>query len=523
MAGRTEQPPAPVRRSTRRGGRRQASLVTGKRKGKASEKEDSSSSENGEVNCNRRAPASAEKRVRQQPARKARKGLYSSEEEGSSDIETEAGRRRKAMREFQQRKVGSGSQVGSKSRIRNRESFNRADSEEEGDKPAEDITVVDDQTPAAEAEISYSENDEDNEISFDCLALPGPSFPRKPVREDMRTTSSRRIIESSSEEEDEKEDSRDSQDSYSDGEDEEFETESDEESEEGGEQQSEWRQMMDNLKRRGERYEELNMQYEEVASSRQLGGYDLSDDESRENKYPVRLLDNLRAAVVQVEKEEQLNMEEEKTNNDKLIKRWTMYEMREDKSKEGVCVCGKTGLRYMFFMRLVDCDGWQFHIKTVGSECINWFARANHHSVLAVFSRLVKEGCPASYRRRMDTGRLVFTLGGNALPQFLADHQAYHATEYNLPLTVEPATSQVKVKVQMTVTVPGGKTRRVKDVAGKPLKRDGRYQLFVKPDVKPCKDKTKVPVVDFVLLKLQDLTERPVVDKKTKTGKDFLK
>ena len=328
MAGRTEQPPAPVRSSTRRGGRRQASLVTGKRKGKASEKEDSSSSENGEVNCNRRAPASAEKRVRQQPARKARKGLYSSEEEGSSDIETEAGRRRKAMREFQQRKVGSGSQVGSKSRIRNRESFNRADSEEEGDKPAEDITVVDDQTPAAEAEISYCENDEDNEISFDCLALPGPSFQQKPVREDMRTTSSRRIIESSSEEEDEKEDSRDSQDSYSDGEDEEFETESDVESEEGGKQQSEWRQMMDNLKRRGERYEELNMQYEEVASSRQLGGYDLSDDESRENKYPVRLLDNLRAAVVQVEKEEQLNMEEEKTNNDKLIKRWTMYEMR---------------------------------------------------------------------------------------------------------------------------------------------------------------------------------------------------
>ena len=88
---------------------------------------------------------------------------------------------------------------------------------------------------------------------------------------------------------------------------------------------------------------------------------------------------------------------------------------------------------------------------------------------------------------------------------------------------MEPATNQVKVKVQMTVTVPGGKTRRVKDVAGKPLKRDGRYQLFVKPDVKPCKDKTKVPVVDFVLLKLQDLTEKPVVDKKTKTGKDFLK
>ena len=58
---------------------------------------------------------------------------------------------------------------------------------------------------------------------------------------------------------------------------------------------------------------------------------------------------------------------------------------QEDKNKEGVCVCGKTGLRWMFFMRLVDCDGWQFHIKQVGSECINWFARANHQSVLAVF------------------------------------------------------------------------------------------------------------------------------------------
>merc|ERR1740137_444367 len=44
---------------------------------------------------------------------------------------------------------------------------------------------------------------------------------------------------------------------------------------------NDWADMLENLKRRGAKFDELNNQYEESAQCRQLGGYDLSDDEER--------------------------------------------------------------------------------------------------------------------------------------------------------------------------------------------------------------------------------------------------
>ena len=116
-----------------------------------------------------------------------------------------------------------------------------------------------------------------------------------------------------------------------------------------------WRGMMARLERRDEKYQGLTSQYEEaILDNRVSGGrYDVSDEEEeRVNKYPEKLLASLREAAVDANTDDGRASPEEVHNNDLLVQMWEMYDYREDKEKEGECVCGQTGLRHLFFMRL---------------------------------------------------------------------------------------------------------------------------------------------------------------------------
>ena len=47
-----------------------------------------------------------------------------------------------------------------------------------------------------------------------------------------------------------------------------------------------------------------------------------------------------------------VNAAREEWCSNKLIQRWLMYDMAESREKEGKCVWGRTGLRWLYFMRV---------------------------------------------------------------------------------------------------------------------------------------------------------------------------
>eukprot|EP00092_Neocalanus_flemingeri_P035460 GFUD01038587.1.p1 GENE.GFUD01038587.1~~GFUD01038587.1.p1 ORF type:complete len:515 (+),score=206.48 GFUD01038587.1:102-1646(+) len=450
---------------------------------------------------------------RQLPVRKARLQNMTDESEDSDD-ESERAKRKRALRAFKEAR--SSSKKGS--RIKGRPVEDNTDTEEDEVEKAE-IDHSRKQLKFPESEQNKVEGKKDENVS-DC-SLSGPSFPRKIRRVKMKT---RRIIsdsEDSEYEEDDEggdensegDDNEESDDSFIDDGDSSKEADSQEVN-----ANDDWADMLENLKRRGDKFTELTSQYEESVECRQLGGYDLSDDEDRENKYPPRLLDDLREAVEAASKDDGVEVAPElNDDNNKLIQRWEMYDVAESKAKEGECVCGRTGLRWLYFMRVKGLPSWPFHTRVVGSECIRWFCRGNPRSVLTVFTRLLKEGCVATFQQQLDTKCLLFTLGGNLLPPFLREHKEFHQREYTVPVVVHEEDERVDIIVKPA-------TRgRVRDEGGKLLVKGGKYQLWVKPAVRPCKDTTQVPVLDFVLVKVQDSREEREGGGKEKTGKDFIK
>ena len=49
-------------------------------------------------------------------------------------------------------------------------------------------------------------------------------------------------------------------------------------------------------------------------------------------------------------------------DNYKLIQRWVMYNLAESREKEGECVWGRTGLRWIYFMRMKGLTSWRWEV-----------------------------------------------------------------------------------------------------------------------------------------------------------------
>ena len=263
-----------------------------------------------------------------------------------------------------------------------------------------------------------------------------------------------------------------------------------------------WRGMMARLERRDEKYQGLTSQYEEaILDNRVSGGrYDVSDEEEeRVNKYPEKLLASLREAAVDANTDDGRASPEEVHNNDLLVQMWEMYDYREDKEKEGECVCGQTGLRHLFFMRIKGSESWQWHTRIVGSECIKWFIKSNRQQNLGVIFVLLKDGVTSTFENRLDSKCLQFSLGGNTLPPVLLQHKNDHALDYRLPINITDGDI-----ITMVVSPASSVTR---DDSSKPLKKGGKYRVFVKPSFKPSKDQFKTPIVDFILVKAVNISD----------------
>lgn len=462
--------------------------------------DDDNSSEGHESDGDSGGEEVSDQEKRSLPVRKTRL-LHVTDESEDSDDDSERAKRKRAFRAFKEAKGSSSKKT---SRIKGRP---RDDNTEETDEDDE-VKKAEVQKSKRQLEFVTEAHNEDQRRSSSDDS--GPSFPRK--RKAM--CKSNGIISDSDEESCDDEEGCDERsmggDSFID------DGESSIEDSEEDKVNDEWADMLENLKRRGNKFDELNSQYEESVESRQLGGYDLSDDEERENKYPPRLLVDLRAAVEAACEDDDVEVPDElEEDNNKLIQRWEMYDVAESREKEGECVCGRTGLRWLYFMRVKGLASWPFHTRIVGSECIRWFCRGNPRSVLVVFTRLLKEGCVATYQHQLNTKCLLFNLGGNILPPFLREHKEFHKSEYTLPVQVHDEGVDIIVKP--------GTGGRVKDDAGKVLVKGGKYQLWVRPAVRPCKDTMKVPVLDFVLVRVQDVKDGRETGTREKKGKDFIK
>jgi len=440
-----------------------------------------------------------EKERRWLPRRKATL-QHATDESDDSEDESERAKRKRAFRAFKEAK--SSSKTKTNSRIKGRPKDDKTDESDDeiletNNKPKRNLDFID-------------ENPDEVTSSDDS----GPSFPRKR----KITSKPKRIIsdtdEGSEDQDDgeEKVEDEESNDSFIDD----GIGDSDVNERMESNVSDEWADMLENLKRRGTKFDELNSQYEEAVEARQLGGYDLSDDEERENKYPPRLLVNLREAVEAASLDDDVDVPSEIEDNNKLIQRWEMYNVDETRDKDGECVCGRTGLRWLFFMRVKGYESWPFHTRIVGSECIRWFCRGNPKSAMVAFARFLKEGNVATYHLQLDTKCLKFTLGGNILPPFFRQHKEFHKSEYNLPIEIDE-------DGVVDIIVKPGTSGRVKDEAGKVLLKGGKYHLWLRPVMRPCKNRKQLPIIDFVLVKAQDLKDMNEKIGKEQTGKDFLK
>jgi len=263
-----------------------------------------------------------------------------------------------------------------------------------------------------------------------------------------------------------------------------------------------WTEMMERLKRSDSKYRDLTSQYQESileSSGLMDSRHDHSDDDQETiNKYPQKLLLSLREAVIDAHKDSETAVPEDVEQNDQLIQMWEMYDYREDKGKDGECVCGKTGLRHLFFMRIKESESWVWHTRIVGSECIRWFIKGSSQPNLGVIFKLLKNGVVAIFKSRLETKCLEFSLGGRGcLPSVLLEHKTEHALDYKLPIKISESDL-----ITMLVSAP---TIKTKDHDGNLLKKGEKYRVFTKPSFRPSKDHNKIPIVDFVLIKVVNL------------------
>merc|ERR1711874_155658 len=182
---------------------------------------------------------------------------------------------------------------------------------------------------------------------------------------------------------------------------------------------------------------------------------------------------------------------------------------------------------WLYFLKNKRIQNWEFHTRIVGSECINWFSRANPRSSISVLTKLVKDGCVVYYRRKLRSGLLIMTVGGSTLPGFLHENAKEHATEFSLLITVTKIRGGTN-RVDLKVTPPPGRDgkgfAKVKDAAGNALVVDGRYHAHIKPVIKPTKDKDAPPKVDLVIIKIQDLKDKQAAtSNRPQTAKSFIK
>ena len=99
---------------------------------------------------------------------------------------------------------------------------------------------------------------------------------------------------------------------------------------------------------------------------------------------------------------------------------------------------------------------------------------------------------------------------------FFRENKEYHQSEYQLPVEIHDDGA-------VDIIVKPGTRARVKDEAGKVLEKGYKYQVWLRPVIRPCKDTKQLPILDFVLVKVQDLKDMKEAGSKEKSGKDFLK
>lgn len=170
-----------------------------------------------------------------------------------------------------------------------------------------------------------------------------------------------------------------------------------------------------------------------------------------------------------------------------ILDEMVLYATAKDDGCGGKCLCGKEGLKFLYFMHNKNVADpvkrTLGHKFIVGSECINAFNRAQISkggSPLVLFDNLVRKGVTAFFRKEADSnGDYVFTIMGQN-GRYISDQRDRIAESYRLPVRITKRRSDAG---RETITVVNIRVRR----AEQRLERDKKYKIFLRPRfTRPC-------------------------------------
>ena len=267
-----------------------------------------------------------------------------------------------------------------------------------------------------------------------------------------------------------------------------------------------------NLSRRSRKYQEATERYHEASFKKSPSSKSKRGKEEEKVVVHERLMRRLRR------KASRPNL-----SDAEILDEMALYATAKDDECGGKCLCGKEGLKFLFFMHNKNVADpvkrTLGHKFIVGSECINAFHRAQLSrggSPLVLFDNLVRKGATAFFRKETDSnGDYVFTITGQN-GRYIADQRDIIAESYRLPLMIVERRNDAGRET----TVVNIRVRR----AGQRLERDKKYKIFLRPRFSRPRDRGPYKVT-FDLERAEEPRDSNSTKAKDRppSAKDFLK
>ena len=107
------------------------------------------------------------------------------------------------------------------------------------------------------------------------------------------------------------------------------------------------------------------------------------------------------------------------------VQEWRVIRLEEDPQAQGVCVCGKTGLVYLY---TIHNEGSANELFPIGSSCVNLFEVEELDLSVSVFRQLIELRSAFASGQRVDLTKDFFS---RALLADLWENGAFPPNEFN--------------------------------------------------------------------------------------------
>ena len=262
-----------------------------------------------------------------------------------------------------------------------------------------------------------------------------------------------------------------------------------------------------NLRRSTRKYKEATERYHEARIKKSPSGKSKAKGREEEEEKVVvheRLMRRLRKKASRPG-----------LSDAEIVDEMALYATGRDDGCGGKCLCGKKGLKFLYFMHNKNVADpvkrTLGHKFIVGSECINAFRRGP----LGLFDNLFRKGVAAFFRRETDaSGDSVFTITGKS-GRYIAEERERIAESYRMPVTIAKRRNGESGKETTVVNVLVRKSEQR-------LERDKKYRIFLRPRFSRPRDRGPYTVT-FDLERAEEPADTVSSKDRPPSAKDFLK